>query len=423
MLDVARRQPPGRRPIHHYSLATGTWFAAHGVQSVLFAWLVTMALRESPQLVGVAQMAMLMPAMLLMLFAGSVADALGGRRVAMLAQGFAVLPSLGLLAALLLDALSYPLMLLYAVLMGCAIAFVTPARDGLLNQVAEGRIQRTVVLVSLAQFGVQTVGFLVAGLAGAIGPAPVIAFQAAVLAVGVAAYRRLPAQPPLRGAGGGLGELARAVAEGCGTVLRSAAMRGVVVQNIAMGLFFMGSYIVSVPLLIREVYAGSSVDLAIVNAANMVGLVTSILWLLAAGDVRRQGRALLLAHALGCVFLAATGAVAYGSPFGLWALAGCIYLWGACGGVAMSMSRTIMQEAAPEGQRGRVMAFFSFSFMGAGPIGALLCGQLVGAVGAPLALMVASAAVMVVIVAVGLRSHLWRMRTPVHAEAAAARHG
>ena len=69
------------------------------------------------------------------------------------------------------------------------------------------------------------------------------------------------------------------------------------------------------------------------------------------------------------------------------------------------------------------MAFFSFSFMGAGPIGALLCGQLVGAVGAPLALMVASAAVMVVIVAVGLRSHLWRMRTPVHVEAAAARHG
>lgn len=397
------------RPIHHYCLATGTWFAAHGVQNVLFAYLVTMALRETPQLVGLAQMAMLMPAMLLLLFAGSVADALGGRRVAVAAQSFAVVPSLGLLAALWLDALSFPVMLAYAVAMGCAIAFVTPARDGLLNQVAEGRVQRTVVLVSLAQFGVQTLGFLVAGLAGVIGPAAVMAFQATVLALGVLAYRRLPAQPPLAVRGRGLAELAAAVAEGSRTVLRSRAMRAVVVQNVAMGVCFMGSYIVSMPLLIREVYGGSSADLALVNAANMAGLVTSILWLLYVGDLRRQGRALLLAHALGCVFLAATGWAAHGQPLGFWAVAGCVYLWGACGGVAMSMSRTIMQEAAPEGQRGRVMAFFSFSFMGAGPLGALLCGQLVAAIGAPAALVVASGALIVVIAPVARTSPLWNM--------------
>lgn len=415
MTDATRPLAPraGRlRPIHHYCLATGTWFAAHGVQSVLFAWLVTMALRETPQLVGVAQMAMLMPALLLMLFAGSVADVLGGRRVAMIAQGCAVLPSVGLLVALWLDALSYPLMLLYAVLMGCAVAFVTPARDGLLNHVAEGRIQRTVVLVSLAQFGVQTVGFLVAGLAGVIGPVWVMAFQAAVLAAGVFAYRQLPAQPPLRTAGSPLGALATSVTEGCRTVLRSAPMRAVVVQNIATGMFFMGSYIVSMPLLIREVYDGSSVDLAIVSATNMTGLVTSILWLLTAGDVRRQGRALLLANGLGCVFLAAAGLVAYGSSLGFWAVTGCIFLWGTCGGVAMSMSRTIMQEAAPEGQRGRVMAFFSFSLMGAGPLGALLCGQLVAAFGAPVALVAASGALLVVMLAVARTSGLWQMATP-----------
>ena len=409
--SAGRWGPPGQplRPIHHYCLATGTWFAAHGVQSVLFAYLVTMTLRETPQLVGVAQMAMLMPAMLLMLFAGSVADALGGRRVALVAQSCAVLPSLGLLALLWLDALSFPAMLGYALAMGCAIAFVTPARDGLLNQVAEGRVQRTVVVVSLAQFGVQTVGFLVAGLAAVIGPAAVMAFQATVLALGVFAYRQLPAPPPLAISAPRFGELARAVAEGCGTVLRSAAMRSVVVQNIAMGVCFMGSYIVSMPLLIREVYAGSSVDLALVNAANMAGIVTSILWLLHVGDVRRQGRALLLAHGFGCVFLAATGWAAHGHALEFWAVAVCVYLWGACGGVAMSMSRTIMQEAAPEGQRGRVMAFFSFSFMGAGPLGALLCGQLVAVLGAPAALMVASTVLMVVIVAAARASPLWNM--------------
>ncbi len=406
------------KPIQHYCLATGTWFAAHGVQSVLFAWLVTMVLHETPQMVGIAQMAMLIPAMLLMLVGGTVADAAGGRRVAILAQTFALLPSVGLLAALAFDALSLHVMLAYAVAMGCATAFVTPARDGLLNHVAQGRIQRTVVIVSLVQFSVQTVGFAVAGSAERVGAVAVMAFQLIVLAVGVFAYRRVPAPQPLPTVGPSLRDLAGSVRAGCRTVLRSRAMRPVVVQNLAMGVCFMGSYMVSMPLLIREVYAGTSADIALMSAANMLGLVTSIVWLLWVGDLRRPGRALLAAHALGCICLGAAGWVAGGLALGFWAVVACIYLWGACGGIAMSMSRTIMQEAAPERQRSRVMAFFSFSFMGAGPVGAVGCGYLVSWVGAPTALLVASAALMVVIVAVAKTSALWNMTN-----APTARHG
>ena len=374
----------------------------------MFAWLVTMVLHETPQMVGVAQMAMLVPVMLLMLFGGGVADALGGRRIAILAQSFAIVPSIGLLLVLAFDALDFHLMVIYAVAMGCATAFVTPARDGLLNLVAEGRIQRTVTLVSLIQFGVQMIGFTVAGLAGRIGPLAVLGFQTAVLIAGAVAYTRLPSPPARAIAMPSLRDLVDSVAEGCQTVLRSDAMRPVVVQNIAMGVCFMGSYIVAMPLLVREVYQGDAADLSMVMIANALGLVTSILLLLLGGGLRRQGRALLLAHFLGCIFLAAAGL-----DFGFWAAIACIYLWGACGGVAMSMSRTIMQEAAPDGQRGRVMAFFSFSFMGAGPLGALLAGYLVGWVGPPLALFISSAVLMVVIVAVALTSSLWNMTAEV----------
>ena len=397
------------KPLQTYCVATGTWFAAHGMQHVLFAWLVTMVLRETPQMVGVAQMAMLVPVMLLMLFGGGIADALGGRRMAMLAQGFAVLPGVGLLVALLLDALTFPVMLCYAVTFGCATAFVTPARDGLLNQVAEGRIQRTVVLVSLTQFGVQMVASLIAGLTGRVGPEVVIVFQIAVLTAGVVAYSRLPSQPRAAVQAPSIADLIGSVVEGSRTVLRSHAMRPVVLQNIAMGLFFMGSYMVTMPLLIREVYDGSSFDLALVVAANMLGLVTSILWLLVGGDIRRPGRALLMAHGLGGVFLAAAGLVSLIVDVGFWPVVVCIYLWGACGGIAMSMSRTIMQQAAPDGQRGRVMAFFSFSFMGAGPVGAFLCGYLVGSLGAPLALVATSMALMAVIAVIARTSPLWNM--------------
>ena len=53
------------------------------------------------------------------------------------------------------------------------------------------------------------------------------------------------------------------------------------------------------------------------------------------------------------------------------------------------------------------MAFFSFSFMGAGPIGALACGYLVDWIGAGPALMLAAAAMTAIVLVFGLRSTLW----------------
>ena len=57
-----------------FLLATSAWFFAFGVQSVVFAWLVTIILREPAELVGWAQTSLLIPGMLLMLVAGVLAD-------------------------------------------------------------------------------------------------------------------------------------------------------------------------------------------------------------------------------------------------------------------------------------------------------------------------------------------------------------
>ena len=82
------------RPLHYYLLGTGSWFLSVGIQGVMFAWLVTMVLRESPNRVGIAQMTLLLPGTLLILAGGSVADRYGGRRVAALAQAAATLAPL-----------------------------------------------------------------------------------------------------------------------------------------------------------------------------------------------------------------------------------------------------------------------------------------------------------------------------------------
>jgi MFS family permease len=400
------------RPLHYYLLGTGSWFLAFGVQGVMFAWLVTMVLNETPEKVGLAQMSLLLPGTLLILVGGSYADRFGARRVALLAQSLATLAPLMLLVLVASDRLSFATMIGYALLMGLAQAFVTPARDGLLSQVAGGRVQRTVMVTSIIQFGLQVVGFMVASLADLAGPEPILLIQALVLAVGVLGFSRI--QNQRHDAGLAAPRLLHSLLEGGRTVFTSPAMRMIVVQNMCMGMFFMGSYIVTMPLLVREVYSGGASDLAFLNATNSLGLVLTIVLLLRLGDVHRQGRALVLSQLVGSVVL---GTAAFAPGFGVFLVA--LFLWGICGGVAMTMSRTIMQEQAPDAQRGRVMSFYSFSFMGAGPIGALLNGYLVEQLGPQMALLTCALAMCVIMIVVSLSSSLWRLEG-LRPEAAAA---
>ena len=393
------------RPLHYYLLGTGSWFLSVGIQGVMFAWLVTMVLRETPDRVGIAQMTLLLPSTLLMLVGGSMADRYGGRRMAALAQSAGMLAPLMLLALVLADRLTFAGLLAYALVMGCAQAFVNPARDGLLNHIADGRIQRTVMLASIAQFGTSMLGFLIASTADTVGPALILGIQVAVLGVGVAGFRSIrqarPAISPQT-----RHTLLASVVEGAKTVLQHRQLRMVALQNVAMALFFMGSYIVTMPLLVREVFNGSSTDLGMMNVCNSLGLVVTISMLLRRGDVARQGRALILAQFVGAFVL---GAIALSSSFAVFLFM--TFVWGACGGVAMTMARTIMQEQAPDGQQGRVMGFYLFSFMGAGPLGALSSGYLVDQFGAQATLAISGAGMLAVVLMIGFRSSLWRMKT------------
>ena len=391
------------RPLHGYLLGTGSWFLSVGIQGVLFAWLVTMVLRESPQMVGVAQMTLLLPGTLLILVGGSYADRFGGRRVAMLAQSLAVAAPLILLGLVALGRLTFGGMLVYAFVMGCAQAFVTPARDGLLNQVAGGRVQRTVMFASLVQFGLQVFGFLLASVGDQTGPGPILGVQALVLAVGAWAFGRMDSAPPPP-AVAERPSLLQSMLEGSRSVLQHAGMRAVAVVNVAMSIFFMGAYIVTLPLLVREVFNGSARDLGLMNICNAAGLVLALLFMLRFGDIARQGRALLLALLLGACVL---GAVALAPSFFFLCLT--LFFWGGCAAIAMTMARTIMQEQAPEDQRGRVMGLHAFTFMGAGPVGALGSGFLVDQIGSQAALGVAGAGMASVVLVIGFRSSLWQM--------------
>lgn len=395
-----------RGALRCFLLGTGSWFVGFGIQSVMFAWLVAMVLKETPEMVGVAQMALLAPLLLLVLIGGSVADHLGGRRVALVAHGLAAAPPLLLALVIVRGELSFAVMVGYAIAMGSISAFLTPARDGLLNQVASGTVQRAVVLATMGQFSGQMGGILIGSFAGTWGPVPILVLQGAIFLVGVAAFARIPrGAPPVRRHAALVTELSRSIAEAYRVVAGDLAMRTTVLQNVAMSLFFMGAFIVTLPLVVREFYAGGSAELGWTNGAFSLGLVLMVGILSRGRDLARPGRALIGAQAAGAGALACAG---LGVPFPVFV--GLILTWGGLGGVAMSMSRTIVQERAPADSRSRVMSFYTLSLMGAGPIGALLNGYLVAWIGPRETLVVVSAAMFLTMVAVALTSELWGLQ-------------
>ena len=337
-----------------------------------------MELRESPANVGVAQMCFLLPTTVLILFGGSLADRFGPRWLVIRSQLLAIIPLVGLLYLLASSTLTFSGLLLYALAMGTVQAFVTPSRDGLLSQVAGAEVQRAVVKTSLVQFGLQMIGLGLSTLADQFGPEPLVIAQIVALLFGASAYARIPKNVDAHVEEAGLGEkqtllsaVKRSLKDGAKTVFASAPMRSIIWLNIAMGVFFMGAYMVATPLLIREHYSTDTSALAILNATNSLGLFLMALLLLRIGTLVRPGRALLLAQIFGGLVLA----LGY-LTIGYAVLVAIIFVWGLCGGVAMSMSRTVMQELAPVGQRGRVMSFYSLAMMGAGPLGALWAGYM-----------------------------------------------
>ena len=268
-----------------YLVAISTWFAAYGMQSVVFAWLVTLLLREPAERVGLAQMSILLPGMLFILLAGAIADRVGLRRQALWAQLFAALTPFLLIYFLSEGALTYGVVIVYALLMGMAQAFVTPARDGLLNLVAGNDVQRMVMLTSLCQFGFQIIGYTLAGFADTVGPIYILGVQSFILLAGCGDLIAMgdvgkPLADPNKQS-----TVLKDFREGATAVAGNPLLRAVMIQNVAMGIFFMGVFIVAFPIVLREVYNGTSADLASLNAVNSLGLVLTIVVLLLLGQI------------------------------------------------------------------------------------------------------------------------------------------
>jgi MFS family permease len=388
------------------------WFVAYGVQLILFSWLVAVVLRQPPDRVGIAQMTLMAPSILFMLLGGAVADRSDCRVLLVRYQLLAIVPPLGLATLIASGGLGYGGLLAFGVAMGTLSAFVIPARDALLTRVATGELPRAIAMATAAQYVAQIAGIAIAGSAHRVGAVALLVLQGLLMAVGALTIMRLDPAPP-RGVVSGQGRRA-AMRDGWREAMGSPRIRPLIIAMAAVGVLFVGAFTVILPVLVRDAYGGSSAELATANACFWGGTILATAVQVRLGALRRSGRAIMVTLAGGALILAA---MAIPGPFV--ALALLCLVWGMGAGVVITQGRTIVQMAAPESHRARILALFQLGIMGGAPVGAFAMGFVARAVGARASVVYPAAAMLLVLVYLLLRSDLWQDEQSVAVEGAA----
>jgi MFS family permease len=411
--ESRQRAPTLRRELPElplYYVLVALYFFAFGMQFVLFPSLVAFSLEATATGVGLAQSALSAPMFCLLLFGGLLAErARAGPTLALLQVCFAF-AAIALSTIVAAGALTYSILVVYAILVGACAAFMMPVRDAALNGVVirETELGRATPIATAAatttavQIGAQIAGILVAGLAGASLPA-LLGLQALTLSVGAAIALFLKAPKPTGHEHTIAGAL-RDIGDGLAYSFRNPVMSPMLISAAYVGVFVIGSFQVLFPLIIRDAYGG--------DAQSRLGALFATFWsasfvsavvLSRLKPLLRPGRALIASHLISA---AALFSFAFHKPF-MW-FVGIVVIWGLAAGVAISTSRTITQGAAGQQYLGRVLAVYSMGFMGGAPIGSAMVGFAAGELGPRIASLLPAVGLGAAAIALAVFTPLWR---------------
>jgi predicted MFS family arabinose efflux permease len=393
-----------------YLGASSATMLAFSMQQLLLTWLLIGVLHTSPERVGVAQAIIGIPGLFLMLWGGASADRVDPRGLLIRIYAFSVFPPLLLLALERFGQLGFWTVTFWALLVSVANSFQTPAQAAILNRSADSRVQEAVTAATAVGFVMQVVGLALAGQLEHVGLDTVLLAQAASLAVGCLAIRRVPPAPVA--AAGPHAPAVQSVVEGLRVIRGNPLLFHVLMLNFVSMLFNAGTFFLVFPFLMTKVYGGDAAFLAYMLVVFYGGAVLVNFALLRYMPLRNPGK-LFLSMQVTRAFLFVVYLLEPALPL----LVLVTFLWGVNMGITTTTSRGILQEAAAEAYRGRILAVYNVGALGAQPLGALVLGVVVAHAG------ILNALIPALVVSVGLwlygvwATPIWRYESTQHAAA------
>ena len=377
----------------------GTW-----MQQVAQAWLVLTVTNGDPLWLGVVAAAQFLPVMILGLFAGILADVLPKRQT-LLAVQVVMMALAAILAFLTATGLVEVWMIvLLAILLGCANAVDMPVRQSFAYEMVGPRDVGNAVSLNSAMFnGARVIGPAVAGLTiGVFGIATAFAINAAsflAVIVGLSLMRdedlRLPRLVPRPRS---VREVFVNLAEGLRFVWHTPVVLLAVSVVGLIATVGMNFTVLVPPLAANELHSDAA-GYGFLMTASGLGALGAAVALVIGGrprPVRIAGGALVLG--IGLVLLA----VSTSFPLSLLLMVPI-----GAGGITMAATaNATIQLAVPDGLRGRVMSVYTTVFAGSVPIGGIAAGAAASALGVPLTLAISGLLSLIV----GLGAYVWWRR-------------
>ena len=382
---VSRPWPAPIRALAHrnfrfYFIGQGVSVLGSWVQQVALSWLVY-RLTGSVALLGVTTFAALLPILFIGPLAGAWIDRHDKRRLLILVQGLLALQagSLALLTAL--DAIGPRLIIVMSLVLGVLNAFDTPLRQSQIGAFVDRRddlpnaLALNAMLFNSGRFIGPPLAGLLLGLTSEAACFAINALSFTALAVGVACIRVAP--PPR--AAGSIGEVFR---EGLRYVWTEYPAR-MQILILAVVNITASSYAVLLPVFAREVFAGDARMLGWLWGAAGAGAFLGTIFLATRKRLKSLVRVVVGGAGLGAISLLLFSYNRY-LLLALAAMAGVGFGISVCN-VGVNM---LLQGAAPDHLRGRVVSFFSSTRFGLDAIGGLLAGLLAARIGVQAAVLV-----------------------------------
>jgi MFS family permease len=402
-----------------YLAGAGAWFLAMGIQMVMFTYLVVTVLQGTELQVGIAQMSLTIMSMALLLFGGNIADQTDTRRLLIRCHAVALLPAIILAAVVWSGVLRFEWLIAYGLVMGSITAFTVPAREAMLGDVLADdrtRIQRAVTTTIGITFLCQIAGMLSASLAAVSGPALIILLQAVAQGVGAySSYRLAPSTRHTDHAHTSEGSQLQRIAAGLREVQNSEQLLPINVLTLAIGVLFIGAFLVLVPLIVRAEFGGTVQQYSTIQAVFWGGSILSSIVISRIGNIVNRGRLIVIAVSNGALILALISI-----PAPLVVLYALVFAWGLGAGVMMSMSRTTVQEYAPPAHRARILSLYQLGFTGGMSVGALFVGFIASLIGPREATLVPAGLMTLVILYLVTQTKIWSITALKHEADAAA---
>ena len=359
------------------------YFLVANAERFVFGWLVLDGLDLGEAEQGLVVFAFGVPNALLVLPAGAWADRWDRRRMLMGTQiaGAVVMAATALLVAS--GNATYSLVLVAAVLSGCAAALGSPVRASLIpSLVAKEQLFGAIALNAIAMTMSLIVGPVLAKVVGdAFGFEGAFWFQSILMVIGIGFLVRLRLPPGARAPapqpdGGARPSVVAQVREGLRFVKNDRPLRGL------FGLLLLASLTVNPAIMVTiQAHVKDGLGRTAGEAAQPMALLGAGIFITSMVILRKthmENRAVVFLRAM---IVGAVITIAMGFTDSFAVLLVLSFLMGLSGGFFVNMNQGLIQSNTPPEMTGRVMGLFTLVAAGMMPVGALMLGGLATVIG------------------------------------------